>query len=102
MIYLDTLHTHQYINAMDPKIKFVLNSIGKACAVLLVINLVSFAIDLALADEVVGWGFKHGAFSVNGEANGITISSLSGRVFLAVMFLAFVLNDRKRVKRIAS
>jgi hypothetical protein len=87
---------------MDPNLKLVLGSIGQAVAVIIVINILGFALALVMADEIHQVGFKHGAFSVNGQYSGIYVFSKSGRVIMALMFLGFFFKDWKRARRTAS
>lgn len=86
---------------MDPRIKMVINNIGKAVLIIFTVNLILFLITFWLTDRSGdwGWGFKHGIFSVNGEQIGLSFSSMTTRVLLAIMFLSFTLSDLRRLDR---
>lgn len=86
---------------MDPKMKMVMSNVGRTIVILIAVNVLALLFQVLITDLSDGWsfGFKHGAFFVNGKQAGLAISSFNTRVLMAVIFLCLTISDLRRMER---
>lgn len=82
---------------MDKNFKSVLNALGLALLVLLLVNLIAFGIDVARHGIGENWSFrfKHGVFYLDERPSGLVFGSPQATWLMLVVFIASLFRSYK-------
>lgn len=83
---------------MSKNLKLILNALGMALLVFILVNSIYFLIDFNKIDNVETWGidWKHGTFSIDGNLSGMTLGSAKANGFIFLVFVvALIFGYRK-------